>query len=75
MSQKNETLLDVTGMTCRSCVRHVDHALRELEGVSSVEVRLSEGKVMVRHDPGAAPVASLIEALREAGYPSSTTAA
>lgn len=75
MSQKNETLLDVVGMSCPSCVSHINHALRDVEGVSKVEVRLREGKVLVQHDASAAPVGSLIEALREAGYESSTTAA
>jgi copper ion binding protein len=60
--------LSVSGMTCASCVRHVDRALRDLAGVSAVTVRLREGKVAVRHDPTEAPVETLIEALREAGY-------
>lgn len=60
--------LSVSGMTCASCVRHVDRALRDLAGVSAVTVRLREGKVSVRHDPTEAPVETLIEALREAGY-------
>lgn len=68
MSSDRETLLNVTGMTCGGCVRHVDHALRELAGVSAVEVRLCEGEVVVKHDPEKASVATMLEALREAGY-------
>lgn len=75
MDPKSETLLDVMGMSCHACVRHVDRALRDVEGVSRVEVRLREGKVSVEHDPRAASVDSLIEALREAGYASSRAAA
>ena len=71
MSQKSETVLDVTGMSCHSCVNHIDRALRDVDGVSSVDVQLRAGKVRVRHDPSAAPVARLIEAVREAGYESS----
>lgn len=71
MNPKSATLLDVTGMSCHSCVSHIDRALRDVEGVSKVEVRLREGKVKVEHDPTAAPVDSLITALREAGYESS----
>jgi len=29
MSHQRETLLNVGGMTCMSCVRHVDTALRD----------------------------------------------
>lgn len=68
MSENRLTNLVVGGMSCHSCVRHVDHALRDLEGVSAVDVRLREGRVHVEHDPQQAPVAALIEALTAAGY-------
>jgi copper chaperone len=70
-----ETVLDVMGMTCPSCVRHVDAALAELDGVAKVEVRLREGKVLVQYDPTTVSVEALIEALREAGYDSASHAA
>ncbi|HZF55822.1 MAG TPA: heavy metal-associated domain-containing protein [Polyangiaceae bacterium] len=75
MTTNRETLLDVAGMSCHSCVRHINEALDELPGVSKVEVRLDDGKVLVQHDPGAAPADRLIEALRDAGYESSLSAA
>lgn len=75
MSQNRETLLDVTGMSCSSCVRHINEALGDLAGVAKVEVRIKDGKVLVRHDPGAAPADRLIEALQEAGYESSLSEA
>ena len=68
MSQVQETVLTVTGMSCASCVRHVDHALKQLGGVAQVEVHLREGKVHVWHDALRAPVASLVTALSDAGY-------
>ena len=40
-----ETILAVEGMTCSSCIRHVEHALRELSGVAKVAVNLKDGKV------------------------------
>lgn len=75
MNTNHETLLDVTGMSCGSCVRHVSDALRRLDGVSAVEVRLKTGEVQVRHDPAKAPVAALVAALAEAGYGSKLAAA
>jgi copper chaperone CopZ len=68
----NETLLDVEGMSCGSCVRHVNQALTRVDGVQGVEVRLREGKVLVKHGPAVAPDA-LVEALQHAGYPSQPT--
>jgi copper chaperone len=70
-----DTILQVNGMTCPSCVRHVDGALRELDGVTKVDVRLREGIVHVQHDPSSAPPSALIAALRAAGYDSRPYAA
>lgn len=67
-----KTVLQVEGMTCNNCVRHVDEALREVAGVQAVEVRLADGRVTVEHDPARAPVAAMLEAVREAGYEAST---
>ncbi|MGK3988219.1 heavy-metal-associated domain-containing protein [Sorangium sp. So ce136] len=63
-----ETILRVDGMSCPSCIRHIDSALRELDGVGKVDVRLREGTVAVQHDPASAPVDALVEAVRGAGY-------
>ena len=70
MSNERDTVLEVQGMTCPSCVRHVSAALNELDGVEKVDVKLRDGLVVVQHDASAAPTARLIEALREAGYDS-----
>lgn len=63
-----EISLTVTGMTCSSCVGHVNTALTELEGVSKVEVRLRDGTVRVAYRPELVGEGALIEALREIGY-------
>lgn len=68
MSKERETVLNVAGMTCMSCVRHVDRALRDIPGVSAVEVRLSEGEVLVKHDAEQASIEAMSDALREEGY-------
>ncbi|MDI1435885.1 heavy-metal-associated domain-containing protein [Polyangium sorediatum] len=71
----NETLLHVEGMSCPSCIRHIDSALRGIQGVEKVDVKLREGTVLVTHDPSSAPTNALIEALRDAGYTSRPRAA
>lgn len=75
MNTHHETILNVAGMRCQSCVRHIHEALGELDGVAKVEVRLGDGKVLVRHDQNKATVNHVIAALREAGYESSLAAA
>ncbi len=67
MSTK-ETILDVSGMSCSSCVRHVEGALKKLDGVTEVEVTV--GRARVRHDPERASVERMIEAIDDAGYDS-----
>lgn len=72
MQTVKQTTFDAEGMTCASCVRHVQGALRELEGVGEVQVELHTGKVRVKH-AGGATVAEMVAALGEAGYPSRLT--
>lgn len=65
-----EAVLNVDGMTCMSCVRHIEGALSTLEGIGTIEVKVSDGKVRVQHDEAKAPIARVIEAIGEAGYES-----
>lgn len=60
--------LQVEGMSCGSCVKHVTEALQPLPGVSGVEVDLQSGQVRVSGDlpQGSDP---LVSALTSAGYP------
>lgn len=58
--------LNVQGMTCGACVRHVTAALQPLAGVEAVEVDLQAGRVSVS---GAADSMALLAALDDAGYP------
>jgi uncharacterized protein len=55
----------VEGMTCNHCVRHVENALRELPGVTSVEVSLGEKTARIKGDVD--PVL-VIETIDKAGY-------
>ncbi|WP_443701150.1 heavy-metal-associated domain-containing protein [Pseudomonas sp.] len=58
--------LQVQGMSCSSCVKHVTEALRPLEGVSDVTVDLQAGRVKVSGD---SDNHALLAALQDAGYP------
>jgi len=62
------TTLDINGMTCNGCVKHVDQALRAVPGVSAVEVSLAEHRAKVVHDPERSPVLGLVAAVEGAGY-------
>ena len=58
-------------MTCNGCVKHVTSALRDLPGVSAVEVDLANGRAKVVHDPESSSVPALIAAVDAAGYEAS----
>jgi copper chaperone len=68
MSNERATILEVQGMTCPSCVRHINAALGEIAGVANVDVQLRDGLVVVKHDPTQAPIAQLIATLGDEGY-------
>lgn len=62
----NNIELKVEGMSCGSCVKHINAALRPLAGVSEVTVDLPSGQVTVSGDTHSD---LLIAALLDAGYP------
>ncbi|WP_448111338.1 heavy-metal-associated domain-containing protein [Pseudomonas lini] len=68
----NSIELQVEGMSCGSCVKHVNAALKPLAGVGEVTVDLDHGRVKVTGDVQSKV---LISALTEAGYPASLLAA
>ena len=59
---------NVTGMTCSACSAHVTKAVEKLLGVSSVNVNLLGGSMLVEYDPGAESPESIIAAVDDAGY-------
>lgn len=68
MNSSQHTTLTVHGMTCGSCVRHVGDALRALDGIVAVDVKLRDGLAIIEHDPGRASIDTMIAALDAAGY-------
>lgn len=63
-----EQTLDVRGMTCASCVDHVEGALKELHGVQDAVVNLGLNTARVTYIPGVVSTASMKRAVREVGY-------
>ncbi|CAG1016149.1 H+-transporting ATPase [Anaerolineales bacterium] len=64
----SELTLDVRGMTCASCVEHVEGALRELDGVTASVVNLGLGTAKVTFVPGLVSISAMKRAVREVGY-------
>ncbi|HEV2293729.1 MAG TPA: heavy metal translocating P-type ATPase [Tepidisphaeraceae bacterium] len=65
-----EATLAIEGMTCASCVTHVEKAAARIGGVESVQVNLANGRARVRFDAGQTSPDEIAQAVTEAGYPS-----
>jgi len=63
-----ELTLEVRGMTCASCVAHVEGALKELEGVTSAVVNLGLSTARVTYISGVVTTSAMKRAVREVGY-------
>ncbi len=61
-------VLPIAGMTCASCVAHVEAALQGVEGVLSAAVNLATERATVTFVPGVAEKATLVQAVRDSGY-------
>jgi P-type Cu+ transporter len=60
--------LPIQGMTCASCVRRVEKALRRVDGVHDAAVNLAAAKARVAYDPAVATPDALRAAVEHAGY-------
>lgn len=60
--------LPISGMSCASCVSHVEGALKELSGISNVVVNLATNKAKLSYDPQLIKVDDMRRALEDVGY-------
>jgi copper-transporting P-type ATPase V len=67
-TREKELHLDVSGMTCGSCVQRVEKALLKQPGVLECRVNLATGEATVRLAENAAPFESLRSAVQARGY-------
>lgn len=67
MRKLEKVALEIEGMTCDRCARHVRHALRSVPGVDEVKVSFPEGRAEVRVSGAGSPEA-LVASVQAAGY-------
>lgn len=67
---KKETTLDlpVSGMTCQSCAKSVEHALTRLPSVTSTSINVAAGQVSVVFDPEVTDKQAITLAIESAGF-------
>ncbi|RUS27446.1 E1-E2 ATPase-domain-containing protein [Jimgerdemannia flammicorona] len=62
------TRLEITGMTCASCVAAVERALLARDGVYKAQVNLLTSSGQVQHDPTVIGARDVVDAVNEIGY-------
>jgi Cu+-exporting ATPase len=60
--------LQITGMTCASCVARVEKALTRLPGVTEANVNLATSTARLHRLAGSASDADMVQAIERAGY-------
>ncbi|MEK7778238.1 MAG: cation transporter, partial [Chloroflexota bacterium] len=66
--ETKQVTIAVGGMTCASCVAHVEGGLREVPGVSRAVVSLAMERAAVEYVPSLATLADFRRAIEDTGY-------
>ncbi len=67
MAEQRMTM-PVRGMTCASCVAHVEKALKNMEGVGEVNVNLATEKASLEFRTDGIQAGDVVNAVKETGY-------
>lgn len=63
-----QIVLPIKGMTCASCVMHVEHGLQDTPGVEKAVVNLATERATVQYDPQKATVPDMLWHVQDVGY-------
>src|SRR4030042_5901750 len=66
--------LQISGITCASCVEHIQKAVGDLPGVSKVVVNLATGTARVDYIASVTPLSEIRKVIKELGYADSERA-
>eukprot|EP00069_Balaena_mysticetus_P012917 bmy_07736T0 len=66
-----ETVINIDGMTCNSCVQSIEGVISKKAGVKSIRVSLANGKGTVEYDPLLTSPETLREAIEDMGFDAS----
>ena len=67
-AQREQVVLDISGMTCGSCAARVERTLAGAEGVGEAGVNYATRRATVQFDPKATSADALVQAVERAGY-------
>ncbi len=63
-----EVIIPIQGMTCSSCVMHIEKAVGAIDGVKSVKVNIATEKADISYNPEKTRISDIKQAITNAGY-------
>jgi Cu+-exporting ATPase len=60
--------LDIEGMTCASCVSHVEKGIKKIPGIDMANVNLATEKATVSYDPESVSPEDIVKSVFDSGY-------
>jgi copper chaperone CopZ len=58
----------ISGMTCASCEKHVNHEVNKLEGIINSDANYTNGNAVVEFDNSKITIAEIEKAINSTGY-------
>ncbi|MDH3943048.1 MAG: heavy metal translocating P-type ATPase [Anaerolineae bacterium] len=68
MTENNQIILPITGMTCANCVATVERNLKKVPGVQSADVNLSTERASIAYQADSVELDDILERIERAGY-------
>lgn len=63
-----EVLIPISGMTCASCAKAIETAIRALSGIQEVTVNFASEKAKVVYDPSQTRISEIKDTIKRVGY-------
>lgn len=66
--ENKEVIIPIGGMTCASCVKAVERAVKKVDGVENVQVNLATEKASISYEAGKVKLYEIKGAIEKAGF-------
>ena len=66
--ENKEIIIPIGGMTCASCVKAVERAVKKLGGINSIQVNLATEKATISYEAGKIKIYEIKNAIEKAGF-------
>lgn len=66
--ENKEVIIPIGGMTCASCVKAVERAVKKIDGVKNIQVNLATEKASISYEAGKVKLYEIKVAIEKAGF-------